>query len=172
VTSPDPITNPGVDMDRTICIDRDEPETRIRALADQVAQLESENILLEETLQRNNRMFAALLRNCQHGITLTGPDRRIVRVIKGLTGIDPTSLQGQLIESLAIPEDRQTIVDAYRTLLSGDCARLEIVVRVPRADGTIAVHMATLTDMLDDTNVQGIVWNYSAQTLALKSYNS
>jgi PAS domain S-box-containing protein len=158
-------------MDLTICIDREEPETRIRALADRVAQLESENTLLEETLQRNHRMFEALLRNCQHGITLTGPDRRIVRVVKGLTGIDPTSLQGQLIDSLAVPEDRQTIVDAYRTLLSGACARVDIVVRVLRADGTTAVHMATLTDMLDDTNVQGIVWNYSARNPALKSYN-
>jgi PAS domain S-box-containing protein len=149
--------------DLGIFFDRTAAEEQIQGLSERVAELEAENQLLENVLRRNTRMFEAFLSNCHDGITLTGPDRRIVRVIKGLTGIDPTSLSGQLIDSLAVPEDRQTIVNAYRQLLEGGCSRVQIVVRVPRKDGTLVVHSATLTDMLDDTDVQGIVWNYSAE---------
>jgi PAS domain S-box-containing protein len=107
-------------------------------------------------------MFEALLSNCHDGITLTGTDRRIVRVIKGLSGIDPRILVGRLVEAVAVPEDQQTIVDAYRQLLQGRCGKIKVEFRLLRADGTIAAFAATLTDMLDDPNVQGIVWNYSA----------
>ena len=140
----------------SLLLDRDEAEKQIQTLADRVAHLEEENILLEEALRRNTRMFEALLSNGHEGITLTGPDRRIVRVVKGLTGIDPNVLPGQLIDSLAVPEDRQIVVEAYRQLLEDNCGRVRIVVRLFRADGTIGVHSATLTDMLDNTNVQGI----------------
>jgi diguanylate cyclase (GGDEF)-like protein/PAS domain S-box-containing protein len=139
-----------------------ESEALIAGLNERVDQLEEENILLEEVVGRNSRMVDALLRNGQEGITLTGPDRRIVRVIKGLTGFDAGSLAGVLIDSLAVPEDRQTIVDAYRELMQGHCGRINIVVRVPLPNGNIVLHTATLTDMLDDPDVHGIVWNYSA----------
>ena len=135
---------------------------RVERLLERNAQLEEENLLLEEVLDRNSRMFEALLRNGNAGITLTGPDRRIVRVINGLTGLDAGHLTGLAIESLALPEDRDAIIGAYRRLIEERCGRTTVVVRVPRADGSVAVHTATLTDMLDDPNVQGIVWNYSA----------
>jgi hypothetical protein len=86
-----------------------------------------------------------------------------VRVIKGLTGIDPATLTGVSIDSLAVPEDRQIIVDAYRQLLQGVCSKITIAVRVPRPDGSLALHKAILTDMLDNPDVHGIVWNYSAE---------
>jgi len=147
--------NPAIDGDRA------ESEEHIQQLSERVAQLEQDNMLLEEVLSRNSRMFEALLSNGADGITLTGPDRRIVRIIKGLTGIDPASLAGLPIETLAIPEDRQCIVDAYRQLLRGDCGKVAILVRVALPDGASVLHRATLTDMLDNPNVQGIVWNYS-----------
>jgi PAS domain-containing protein len=142
--------------------DRTEEETRMQGLLERIDQLEGENKTLREAILRNSRMFEALLRNGSEGITLTGPDRRIVRVVKGLTGIDPVSFSGRLIESLAVPEDREIVVRAYHGLLEGQYRKTTILVRVPRADGSIIRHMATLTDMLDDPNVQGIVWNYSA----------
>jgi PAS domain S-box-containing protein len=150
----------------TVHNDQADAESRIERLSVRVAQLEEENVQLEEVLRRNSRMFEALLSNGCDGITLTGPDRRIVRVIKGLTGIDAASLAGVSIESLAVPEDRQTIVDAYDRLLQGVCGKITIAIRVRRANGDVVVHKATLTDMLDDPNVHGIVWNYSAQPLS------
>lgn len=133
----------------------------IERLTEEIGRLEEENELLEEALQRNTRMFEALLSGGEQGITLTGPDRTIVRVVKGLTGLSTTSLSGLPIELLAVPEDRESILDAYRQLLDGERRKISLVVRVRRADGVIVRHSAILTDMLDNPYVQGIVWNYS-----------
>ena len=141
--------------------DQTEATAVIHNLSERLAELEEENLLLEEVLHRNTRMFEALVSNSQDGITLTGPDRRIVRVIKGLTGLDPRLLTGMLIDSLAVVEDRPAILDAYTQLLRTPGGKIRIAVRVPQKNGTVVTYNATLTDMLDDPNVQGIVWNYS-----------
>jgi PAS domain-containing protein len=138
-----------------------ETNDRIHRLSERVAHLEEENVGLDDALRRNRRMFDALLSNGHFGITLTGPDRRIVRVVKSLTDRDPASLVGQLVESLAVPEDRERIVDAYLRLLNGGCGTVDVVFRVSRADTAVTLFTATLTDMLDNPNVQGIVWNYA-----------
>ncbi len=152
-------------MESRFAVHSDRPETEdaaaLHSLSERLAELEEENLLLEEVLHRNTRMFEALISNSQDGITLTGPDRRIVRVIKGLTGLDPRLLTGLLIDSLAVAEDRPAILDAYTQLLGTPGGKICISVRVPQKNGTIATFNATLTDMLDDPNVQGIVWNYS-----------
>ena len=141
--------------------DSAEIDDRTYRLCERVAQLEEENLALDEVLRRNNRMFDALLCHGHFGITLTGPDRRIVRVVNALTDLDTASLTGQLVESLAVPEDRQIIVDAYGRLLKDRCGTITLVIRAPRADATVISFAATLTDMLDNPNVQGIVWNYA-----------
>jgi len=133
----------------------------IERLSEQIARLEEENELLEEALGRNTRMFEALLRESDQGIALTGPDRTIVQVVKGLTGICTTSVAGRPLESLAVPEDREIILEAYRQLLEGEQQRVGLVIGVPRADGEVVRLAATLTDMLDDPCVLGIIWNYS-----------
>ena len=147
----------------TVHSDQSDTETEgaIHVLSERLAELEEENLQLEEVLQRNTRMFEALISNSQDGITLTGPDRRIVRVIKGLTGVDPSLLTGLLIDSLAIPEDRPAILEAYTRMLKNPGEKIRIGVRVKQKNGTVVTYNAILTDMLDDPNVQGIVWNYS-----------
>ena len=124
-------------------------------------QLEEENLRLKETISSNFKLFEAILSNGRDGVTLTGPDRRIVRVLRGLTGIDPNSFSGHLVDLLAVPEDREMVVDAYRQLLNGGVGKVEIVVRFPDGDGAPCTYAATLTDMLDNPDVRGIVWNYS-----------
>jgi PAS domain S-box-containing protein len=136
----------------------------IEKLTARISELEEANAnlrLLDEAMKRNNALFEAVLANSWQGITLTGPDRRILKVVRGLTGRVPGELQGVLVESLAVPEDREVIIEAYRKLLRRACAKATIEFRVPRADGAIAWFSATVTDMLDDPNVQCIVWNYS-----------
>jgi PAS domain S-box-containing protein len=136
-------------------------ELEFQLLAERAAELEEENLRLEETLRRNSRVFRELLIAGEAGITLTGPDRRIVRVIKGVTGIDPETLVGQPIDATVAPEDRETVVEAYRQLLEGRRGKVRIVVRVRNSEGNIALYDATLTDMLENPDIQGIVCNYS-----------
>ncbi len=136
----------------------------IEKLTARISELEEANAnlqYLDEAMRRNNALFEAVLANSWQGITLTGPDRRIIKVVRGLTGRSAPELQGTLVESLAVPEDHEIVIEAYRKLLRRACAKITIEFRVPRADGTMAWFSATLTDMLDDPNVQCIVWNYT-----------
>ena len=138
--------------------------TQIEKLSERISELEEENAnlrRLDETIRRNNALFNALLANCSAGIALTGPDRRIVRVVRGLTGLDTTQLAGVPLELLAVPEDRALVVDCYLRLLRRTCEKTSFEARVQRADGTITRFSITLTDMLDNPNVQGIVCNYT-----------
>jgi PAS domain S-box-containing protein len=134
----------------------DELTARISDLVEENTNLKS----LDSVIRRNIAMFEALLSSSPGGITLTGADRHIVRVVKGLTGFAPRDLAGVPIESLTVPEDREIIVDCYKRLLKRDCVKITREVRVPRADGSIAWFSVTLTDMLDNPDVQCIVWNY------------
>lgn len=136
----------------------------IEKLTARISELEEANAnlqFLDEAMQRNNALFEAVLANSCQGITLTGPDRRILKVVRGLTGRAAGELQGVLVESLVVAEDHEIIIEAYRKLLRRACAKVIIEFRVPRVDGTIAWFSATVTDMLDDPNVQCIVWNYT-----------
>jgi len=131
-------------------------------LQEKLAELEEENQRLEDTLRRNSRVFEELLVNGDQGITVTGPDRRIVRVIRGLTGVEPASLVGMPAEMRVVEEDRPAVIDAYRKLLERTCQRVRIVVRLRHADGTAVPYSLTLTDMLENPYIQGIVCNYAA----------
>lgn len=153
-------------MEQGSCVNpRVASDLQIERLREHAALLEEENLRLEETLRRNSRVFLDLLTNGDAGIILTAPDRRVVRVIKGITGMDPDSCIGQPIESFVAAEDRQTVVDAYRRLLEGRNSRVKILVRVPRPDGISALYAATGSDMLSNPDIHGIVWNYSAYPL-------
>ncbi len=136
-------------------------DMELEQLSERVAQLEEENNRLDQALRRNSRVFEELLLNGDQGVTLTGPDRRIVRVIRGVTGFDPASLVGRPIESLVIEEDRQVIIDAYAKLLDRTCPRIRILVRIRHADGSVVLYAGTLTDMLENPDIQGIVCNYA-----------
>ena len=130
-------------------------------LSIQEIHLQNENLALKETIRRNARLLEAILSNSREGIAITGPDRRIVRVFNGLTGIDKNSFPGYLVDSLVVPEDQEIIVDAYRRILTERSPKVQIVVRLLKANGVPGVYLATITDMLDDPDVTGIVWNYS-----------
>jgi len=119
---------------------------------------------LDETLRHNTALFEALIANSSDGIALTGPDRRIIKIVRGLTGIEPAHLAGTLIESLAVPEDRETIIECYSRLLRRECPQVRRTIHVMRADGVVRRFAITLTDMLDHQSVQAIVWNYQDVT--------
>jgi PAS domain S-box-containing protein len=130
-------------------------------LAQKAAELEEENQRLEEALRRNSRVFDELLITGDAGIALTGPDRRIVRVIRGVTGMDPEALVGRHIDELAVPEDRRIIEDAFQQLVERRRGKIRIFVRVRNGQGDVGLYRATLTDMLENPDIQGIVCNYS-----------
>ena len=136
-------------------------ELELQLLAERAAELEEENRRLDEALRRNSRVFQELLVTSDAGITLTGPDRRIVRVIRGVTRIDPGVLAGKYIDEMVVPEDRGVVVEAYRQLIEGRRGKVRIFVRLRNAGGDVTLYRATLTDMLENPDIQGILCNYA-----------
>ncbi len=134
----------------------------IEKLTSRVSELEEENAnlrLLDDTVRRNTAMFEALIANSSDGITLTGPDRRIVRVVHSAMGFSAGEVVGLPLESILHPEDQDILVDCYGQLLTGRAKSVEFEGRVCGPDGSIRWALAKLTDMLDDPNVQAIVCN-------------
>jgi PAS domain S-box-containing protein len=119
---------------------------------------------LDDALRRNTALFEAIV-NSADGIALTRADRRIFRVIHSLTGRVPGELAGVLAESIFLPEDRHIVIDCYRNLLHRHCGTIKFEARAVHANGSIMYLSGSLSDMLDDPNVQAIVCNYSDITL-------
>lgn len=116
---------------------------------------------LEEALERNTRLFDAMLAHSRDAILLTGPDGRIVRIVKSVAGYGPTELTGLPVETLVHPEDREAVRDCYRRLLSCEVASVDVETRILRPDHSHVWLETTITDMLDVPDVQAIVWNCS-----------
>jgi PAS domain S-box-containing protein len=135
---------------------------QVETLVNRISQLEEENgrlKLLEETIARNTALFEALVANSWEGISLIGPDRRIVRVVRSALGYQPFEVSGTRIESLIHPDDREILLDCWNELLARRAKSVEFEGRIRNPDGSYGWVLARLTDMLDDPNVQAIVCN-------------
>jgi PAS domain S-box-containing protein len=120
---------------------------------------------LEETLHRNTALFNALLSHSRDAILLTGPDGRIVRMARSISGYSPTELDGNPVVSIICPEDREIIQDCYRRLLKREESSIDVEARGLLSDGSFVWLEATFTDMLDHPDVQAIVCNYRDITI-------
>jgi PAS domain S-box-containing protein len=112
---------------------------------------------LEAALERNLRMFEALVGASQEGITLTSADGRIIRIIRGILGYAPNSLAGTQIADLAHPEDRDMVLESYRHVVLGRQQRIQCEVRLVKVDGSYLQVELTINDMLDNPAVMAIV---------------
>ena len=138
--------------------------TEIEKLTSRISELEEKQAnlrLLDEAVRRNMAMFEALVANSSEGIALTGPDRRIVKIVKAVLGYDPADLSGAPFDSILHVEDADILVDCYVELLSRRSTSIEFEGRFRRPDGSYGWLRAKLTDMLDDPDVQAIVCNYT-----------
>jgi PAS domain S-box-containing protein len=136
--------------------------------SERICELEDRNQtlkLIEETLHRNIALFQAMLSRSKEGVALIGPNRNIVRMVHSFAGYAPAEVSGIFVENLVHPDDRAIIVDCYRQVVDHPGASVEFEVRALGADGSFMWVEGTLTDMLDDPNVQAIVCNYADCTL-------
>ncbi len=137
----------------------------VQRLLDRISDLEQElwnTRRLHETIERNNRMFEALLASSQDGIALTRLDGILIRVIRSVAGWNPAELAGVPVFRLIHPEDVDRMRDCYRQIAEKRVAKMSHEVRLLRPDGSSIRVANTVTDMLDDPAVQAIVHNYGS----------
>jgi PAS domain-containing protein len=138
----------------------DETQTMDR-LRDRIANLEEENARhrrLEETIQRNARLFDAILQKCNEGILLISPDLIVLRLVHSSAGYQEVEVVGQSALSVIHPDDAGYFQASISQLLSAqaECACCEF--RLKTAQGWTWMS-CEMTDMLDDPDVQAILLN-------------
>ena len=133
---------------------------RISKLDEQITNLKR----LENTIQRNGRLFEALLKASHDGIALTRPDATIIRVVNSILGYAPTMLHARSIYDVIHPEDHGVMQKCYREVVKNRVHQVHHNLRMLKADGSTVRVEGTITDMLDDPAVLAIVHNYSDVT--------
>ncbi len=138
------------------------PEQEIDRLRDRVAELEEENInlrRLEDIIQKNARMFNAILRKSREGVGLLTPDLIVLRALHSALGYQEVELLGQSVLSMIHPDDSSGFQESFSHLLSAQAKCTSCEVRVKKEDGSWAWVSFEMTDMLDDPDVQAILVN-------------
>src|SRR5665213_669972 len=146
-------------MSNTQSIDIHAPDAHSEIL-ERISELEEENARLrhlERTIQHNLKLFEALVSSIGDGLTLTRADGTIIRVIRGLLGYPPNSLNGMAVENVVFEEDHELIRKSFEQLRSGLKRKITQELRLIRADGSVLWVEMTLDDMLDNPSVMAVV---------------
>jgi PAS domain S-box-containing protein len=131
-------------------------------LRERIAELEAENAALrhlDDTLRRNIRLFEALIAQSHDGIVLVTPQLTSLRLAHSILGISDREIAGQSILSVIHPEDAGIVQAAFDRLMSGMEKSLTCECRGIGSDGIWHWLEIQMTDLLDDPDVQAIVFN-------------
>ncbi len=123
----------------------------------------TERKLNEEKLRQSERRFRALVENSFDAITLIGPDGQTIYsspAVARLSGFPLDETLNHAALANAHPDDRPALQAAYARLLAhpGRVEHLEF--RSVRKDGTTWWTEATVTNLLEEPDVQAIIVNY------------
>jgi PAS domain-containing protein len=131
-------------------------------LLDRISELEDENAnlrKLEETIQRNTRLFEALLLASRDAILLLTPELTIMRMIHSALNYSERDVLGQSLLAFLHPDDVGVFEKAWAGLLSGHAKTCLVECRALGPGDTVFFEKIQITDMLDDPCVQAIVLN-------------
>jgi PAS domain S-box-containing protein len=115
---------------------------------------------LEETIRRNTRVFQALLRQSHEGILLVTPEMTVLRLIHPLMGYPESELIGLPILSLVHPKDVASVSEAFSSILTQQTQTTVCEYRTVTKDGACRWLELQMTDLLDDPDVEAVLFNY------------
>ena len=134
----------------------------LQQLQERVAELEAENAALrhlQETVRRNARIFEAALSKSHEGFLLVTPQLTFLRAIHSLLGNRNEDLVGRSLLAKIHPEDGAHVTEAFIRLLANPSQSVTVECRVSDPQGEWHRLEVEMTDMLDDPDVQAVVWN-------------
>ena len=134
----------------------------VEEFRERVAELESENAVLrqlDEAFRRNVRLFEALLARSQDAILLVTPQLTFLKVVHSVLGNTDRELTGQPVLSVLHPDDGASVREAFERLLSGQNKSVTCECRALGRDEAWHWVEVEMTDLLDDPDVQAIVFN-------------
>lgn len=137
-------------------------EPRVLQLRERMAELEAENAALrqlQETVRRNAKVFQALLNKSHEGFLLVSPQLTFLRAVHSILGNSDEELVGRSLLSKIHPEDGAHVTEAFINLLANPAQSVIVECRVSDARGDWHLMEVEMTDMLDDPDIQAVVWN-------------
>jgi PAS domain S-box-containing protein len=153
------------DLDRLLNSDRASESNEdpvLEQLRDRISELEAENAGLrqsDEAVRRNACLFEALLRRSQEGIFLLTPQMTILRMIHSILGYTDQDSAGRSVLSRIHPDDRVRVSEAFSRLMRDPSQSVLCECRARDQAGRWSWMEVEMTDMLDDPDVQAIVFN-------------
>src|SRR5207253_25947 len=133
----------------------------VTALVSQVVlALESSQLAEQVHRQRSEARFSSLVQNATDVITVIKPDATVVYQspsVERVLGYLAEDLVGTKISSLVHPDDRQRMLGAQALDEAHQTHAVEF--RVRHADGSWRNFETTVTNLLHDPNVEGLVLN-------------
>ena len=137
-------------------------ESPLEQLQERVAELEAENATLrqlQETIRRNAKIFEAVLRKSHEGFLLVTPQLTFLKAIHSVLGNRNEDLVGHSLLAKIHPEDGAHVTQAFVGLLANPSQSVTVECRVSDPQGQWHRMEVEMTDMLDDPDVQAVVWN-------------
>lgn len=111
-------------------------------------------------IDQAHRRLRAMLENISDTITLIDADGRVMDTTglhTSVMGYDPDFWEGRSLYDLTVPEDRDALVAAHRTVLENPGLPVQQDLRVVHSDGSLRDLEVTAVNLLDDPAVGGIV---------------
>lgn len=123
----------------------------------------SDRKLAEETLEKNERRFRALVEHSTDAITLLNSEGIALYdspAAPGMLGYGPEEMIGQSIFELVHPDDLIDILPQFQELTETPGARVNATFRVRHKSGSWRWIESTTTNLLTEPSVKAIVANY------------
>jgi diguanylate cyclase (GGDEF)-like protein/PAS domain S-box-containing protein len=120
------------------------------------------NRAAEEALKRSEQRFRSLVQNSSDTITVVDAEGCIEyqsASIQKVFGYDPSTLAGTKLSDLIHPEDIEDVMIALKGAVAGIAENAPISYRMRDVIGAWRYAESTLTNLLDDPSVCGIVLN-------------
>lgn len=131
-------------------------------LRERISELEAQNAQLrqlEESVRRNGRLFEVLLRKSKDGFCLVTPQMTFLRMIRSAVENKDRNLAGRSVLTEVHPDDHALVNATFSSLLSNPTQTAACECRVRDEEGRWWWVELEMTDMLDDPDVQAIVFN-------------
>ena len=138
----------------------------IDAIAERLGRI-TEGKRAEEELQRQQKHFRALIENASDAITIAGADGTISYEspsCERMSGFKPEERIGANIIERIHPDDIKLLSDTFSQLIRHPGSTTGDEIRLRHKDGTWLTVEATVTNLLHDPAVNGIVVNLRAIT--------
>jgi len=116
-----------------------------------------------QLINRNRNMFRSLIENSIDAIMMMAADSRIQFssvAIEKFTGYRPEDLLNKRALDLVYPEDKQLATDLFKRVLANPGLAFSSTLRILNKDGELRWVEGTVTNLLEDLNVNTLVGNF------------